>query len=301
MNARDLGALFLLGALWGASFLFIRVAVPALGPFALMEFRVGLAAAALTLCAAVVGRLPKLRARWKEFLFIGTLNAAIPFSLIAASEIHLTASLAAILNSTTVLFAAVAAAVWADETLTRGKMLGIVLGIVGVVVLVGWDPIPLSAAVLLSVGAMLAASLSYGLAAVYIKRTFKGIPPLAMAIGQLSGAATLLLPLAIVTLPEERPPAAVTLSMLGLALLSTAVAYLLYFRLISNVGPTSTATVTLLVPVFGLLFGVLLLGEPFGLGTLVGLGIILSSVVLVTGLGRPPGKGREETASAGRG
>lgn len=301
MNARDLGALVLLGALWGASFLFIRVAVPALGPFALMELRVGLAAAALTLCAAVVGRLPKLRARWKEFLFIGTLNAAIPFSLIAASEIHLTASLAAILNSTTVLFAAVAAAVWANETLTRGKMLGIVLGIVGVVVLVGWDPIPLSAAVLLSVGAMLAASLSYGLAAVYIKRTFKGIPPLAMAIGQLSGAATLLLPLAIVTLPEERPTAAVTLSMLGLALLSTAVAYLLYFRLISNVGPTSTATVTLLVPVFGLLFGVLLLGEPFGLGTLVGLGIILSSVVLVTGLGRPPGKGREETASAGRG
>jgi drug/metabolite transporter (DMT)-like permease len=292
VNARDLGALVLLGALWGASFLFIRVAVPALGPFALMELRVGLAAAALTLCAAVVGRLPKLRARWKEFLFIGTLNAAIPFSLIAASEIHLTASLAAILNSTTVLFAAVAAAVWANETLTRGKMLGIVLGIVGVVVLVGWDPIPLSGAVLLSVGAMLAASLSYGLAAVYIKRTFKGIPPLAMAIGQLTGAATLLLPLAIVTLPEERPTAAVTLSMLGLALLSTAVAYLLYFRLISNVGPTSTATVTLLVPVFGLLFGVLLLGEPFGPGTLVGLGIILSSVVLVTGLGRLPGKRR---------
>jgi drug/metabolite transporter (DMT)-like permease len=283
-----------LGALWGASFLFIRVAVPALGPFALMELRVGIAAATLALGAAVVGRVPKLRARWKQFLFIGTLNAAIPFSLIAASEIHLTASLAAILNSTTVLFTAVVAAVWADEALTSRKMIGVVLGIFGVVVLVGWDPIALSSVVLLSVGAMLAASLSYGLAVVYIKRTFKGLPPITMAIGQLTGATTLLLPLAIVSLPEERPAAAVTLSVLGLALLSTAVAYLLYFRLIENVGPTSTVTVTLLVPVFGLLFGVVLLDEPFGLGTLVGLGIILSSVVLVTGVGldRQPAKGR---------
>jgi drug/metabolite transporter (DMT)-like permease len=294
VSARDLGALLLLGALWGASFLFIRVAVPALGPFALMELRVGIAAATLALGAAVVGRAPKLRARWKQFLFIGTLNAAIPFSLIAASEIHLTASLAAILNSTTVLFTVVVAAVWADEALTPRKMVGVVLGIFGVVVLVGWDPIALSGVVLLSVGAMLAASLTYGLAVVYIKRTFKGLPPIAMAIGQLTGATTLLLPLAIVSLPEERPAAAVTLSVLGLALLSTAVAYLLYFRLIENVGPTSTATVTLLVPVFGLLFGVVLLDEPFGLGTLVGLGIILSSVVLVTGVGldRQPAMGR---------
>jgi drug/metabolite transporter (DMT)-like permease len=294
VSARDLGALFLLGALWGASFLFIRVAVPALGPFALMELRVGFAAAVLALCAAVVGRLPQLRVRWKEFLFIGALNAAIPFSLIAAAEIYLTASLAAILNSTTVLFTAVVAAVWANETLTVRKAVGVVLGIFGVVVLVGWDPIALNGVVLLAVGAMLAASLSYGLGAVYIKRTFIGIPPLGMAIGQLTGAATLLLPLAIVSLPEERPSAAVTLSVLGLALLSTAVAYMLYFRLIGNVGPTSTVTVTLLVPVFGLLFGVVLLDEPFGPGTLVGLGIILSSVVLVTGIGldRPQGKGR---------
>jgi drug/metabolite transporter (DMT)-like permease len=285
VSARDLGALLSLGALWGASFLFIRVAVPALGPFALMELRVGIAAAVLTLGAALVGRVPKLRARWKQFLFIGTLNAAIPFSLIAASEIHLTASLAAILNSTTVLFTAAVAAVWADETMTVRKMVGVVLGIFGVVVLVGWDPIALSGAVLLSVGAMLAASLSYGLGAVYIKRTFKGLPPVAMAIGQLTAATTVLLPLAVVSLPGERPTAAVTLSVLGLALLSTAVAYILYFRLIENVGPTSTVTVTLLVPVFGLLFGVVLLQEPLGLGTLVGLGIILSSVVLVTGVG----------------
>ncbi len=285
MRPKDLGALMLLGALWGGSFLFIRVAVPALGPFVLMELRVGLAVVALTLYVVVVGRLSKLRSRWREFLIIGTVNTAIPFSLIAAAEIYLTASLAAILNSTTVLFTALVAAVWMGDPLTMRKVVGVILGIVGVAVLVGWDPIELSGVILLSVGAMLAASLSYALGAVYIKRTFKGIPPLSMSLGQLTGGAIILLPLAATSLPGERPSAAVTLSVLGLALLSTAVAYLLYFRLIENVGPTSTVTVTLLVPLFGLLFGVLLLDEPFGWGTLAGLAIILSSVTLVTGIG----------------
>jgi drug/metabolite transporter (DMT)-like permease len=285
MRPKDLGALILLGVLWGGSFLFIRVAVPTLGPFVLMELRVGLAAVALTLYAVALGRLPKVRARWREFLIIGTVNAAIPFSLIAAAEINLTASLAAILNSTTVLFTAVVAAMWTGEALTARKVVGVVSGIVGVAVLVGWDPIPLNGVVLLTVGAMLGASLSYALGAVYAKRTFAGTPPVTMAIGQQMGAATVLLPLAAVTLPGGGPSAAVALSVLGLALLSTAVAYLLYFRLIENVGPTSTVTVTLLVPVFGLLFGVLLLDEPFGLGTLAGLAIILSSVTLVTGIG----------------
>ena len=274
----------MLGALWGGSFLFIRVAVPALGPFVLMELRVGLAVVALTLYAVVVGRLSKLRSRWREFLIIGTVNTAIPFSLIAAAEIYLTASLAAILNSTTVLFTALVAAVWMGDPLTMRKVVGVILGIVGVAVLVGWDPIELSGVILLSVGAMLAASLSYALGAVYIKRTFKGIPPISMSLGQLTGGAIILLPLAAASLPGERPSAAVTLCVLGLALLSTAVAYLLYFRLIENVGPTSTVTVTLLVPLFGLLFGVLLLDEPFGWGTLAGLAIILSSVTLVTGI-----------------
>ncbi len=290
MSPRDIAALLALGALWGASFLFIRVAVPSLGPALLMEARLGLAAATLALIAAAVGRLPKVWGRWRQFLFIGTVNAAIPFSLIAAAEIHLTASLAAILNSTTVMFTAVVAAVWMGDPLTPRKVAGIVLGTVGVAVLVGWDPVELSGAVLLSVGAMLAASLSYGVGAVYVKRTFVGVPPLAMAIGQLTGGAVVLSPLAAATVPGESPPAAVVLSVLGLALLSTALAYLLYFRLISNVGPTSTVTVTLLVPVFGLLFGVLLLDEPFGPGTLAGLAIILSSVALVAGIGAP-GKG----------
>jgi drug/metabolite transporter (DMT)-like permease len=274
----------LLGALWGGSFLFIRVAVPALGPFLLVELRVGLAVAALFLYALAVGSMPKIRGRWRSFLVLGFLNAALPFSLISAAEIHLTASLAAILNATTVMFSAMVAAVWMGDALTARKAIGIVLGIVGVSVLVGWDPLPLNGAVLSAVAAMLLASLSYALGATYAKRSFSAIPPVGMAIGQLGGATALFLPLAVVSLPERAPSTVVTLSMLGLAFLSTAVAYLIYFRLIENVGPTSTLTVTLLVPVFGLLFGVLLLEEPFGFGTLAGLGIILTSVVLITGI-----------------
>jgi drug/metabolite transporter (DMT)-like permease len=272
---------------WGAAFLFIRVAVPALGPFPLVELRVGLAAVALILYVFAVGGMPKIRRRWRSFLVLGFLNTALPFSLISAAEIHLTASLAAILNSTTVMFTAIVAAVWMGDALTTRKLVGIVLGIVGVTVLVGWDPTPLNGVVLLSVAAMLFASLSYALGATYTKHSFSGIPPIGMAIGQLTAASALLLPLSAVSLPEEVPSLTVALCVLALALLSTAVAYLIYFRLIENVGPTSTVTVTLLVPVFGLLFGVLLLDEPFGLGTLAGLGIILFSVVIITGVSLP--------------
>lgn len=155
MGARDLGALLLLGALWGASFIFIRVAVPVLGPFVLVDLRVLLAAAALVLCAVVGGRFPKLRSNWRRFLGLGFLNAAVPFTLIAASEINLTASLAAILNSTTPLFAAVVAAVWIREVLTPRRIGGLLLGIVGVAVVVGWTPVTLSPVVLLSIGASL--------------------------------------------------------------------------------------------------------------------------------------------------
>lgn len=284
MRPRDLAALILLGAIWGSSFLFIRIAVPALGPFGLIEVRVALAATALTLYAVALRRTPKLRYRWRQFLVLGTFNAAIPFSSIAAAEIHLTASLAAILNSTTVLFTALVAAAWIGEALTTRKVVGIVVGIVGVAVLVGWDPIHLNTITLLSVGASLVASLSYATGGVYVKRAFTDVPPLTMSIGQQAAAAVVLLPLAALTVPEKAPSPAVAVSAVALALMCTAIAYLIYFRLITNVGPTRTLTVTFLSPAFGVLFGVLILDEPFGLGTLAGLGIILVSVALVTGI-----------------
>ena len=285
MKAKDFAALISLGALWGASFLFIRVAVPVLGPFVLVGLRVGLAALVLALFAGAARRALKLRGLWGPLLFVGFANTAVPFSLISASEVHLTASLAAILNSTTVLFTALVAAVWLRESLTPKKILGVLLGIFGVAVLVGWDPLPLSPVVLLSVAAVLGASLCYGVGAVFTKLTFAGVPPLTLAVGQQSAAAGIMIPVALTDLPGESPSVAVALCVLALAVLSTAVAYLLFFYLIASAGPTATSTVTLVVPVFGLIFGVLFLGEPVGLGTLAGLAVILCSVLLITGIG----------------
>ncbi len=284
MRPKDLLALILLGAIWGSSFLFIRVAVPSLGPFLLMEVRVGIAALALAPLALALGRLSEVRSRWRQFLVVGMFNAAVPFTLIAFAEIEITASLAAILNSTTVLFSALVAAAWTGDPLTARKISGVILGVAGVAVLVGLDPLPLNGAVLLAVGASLTAAFFYALFGTFVKRTFSGVRPLTLAFGQQAGAAAWLLLPAAATLPGEAPPLAATLSALGLAIICTAVAYLLYFTLIANVGPTSTLTVTFLSPGFGVLFGVLLLDEPFDLGTFAGLVMILFSVALVTGI-----------------
>jgi drug/metabolite transporter (DMT)-like permease len=137
---------------------------------------------------------------------------------------------------------------------------------------------------------MLGASLSYAVGAVYTKRALAGAPPMALAIGQQTVAAALMLPLAASTLPGEPPSPTVVAAVLALALLCTAVAYLLYFYLIENAGPTATSTVTLVVPVFGLIFGVVLLGEPVGIGTIIGLLTVLLSVSLVVGVRLRPVK-----------
>lgn len=281
MSVRQLGALVLLGALWGVSYMFIRVAVPELGPFVLMGCRVALAVLALTLYAAAVRQLPSFEGRLRQFLILGTVNSAIPFSLIAAAEIEIPASLAAILNSTSALFVAGVAAIWIGESLTVRKVAGLLLGVGGVAVLVGFPSVPLTGPVLLAVGAMLGASLAYAVGGVYAKKTFEGVPGLTMAIGQQSGAAVTLVPLGVATVPDRMPSAAAVLAMLAIALLSTAVAYLLYFYLIRTAGPTKTLTVTFLIPAFGLISGVVFLNEPVGPGTLAGLGIILFSVALV--------------------
>jgi len=290
MRPRDLGALLLLAALWGGSFLFIRLAAPALGPLALMDLRVLLAGGALLVYAAIARRLPAWRSWWRRYLILGALNAAAPFTLIATAELRLTASLAAILNATTPLFTALVAAVWLKERVTAPKAAGLALGVVGVAVLVGWSPLPPSGAVLLSVGASLLAALFYGLGGVYAKVAFGGVPPLALTIGQQMGASVCLLPFAALTLPAIRPAPGVLAAVVALALLCTSLGYLLYFHLIRSVGPTKTLSVTFLVPVFGLLWSTLFLREPVGAGTVAGLAIILASVTLVTGIRVFPGR-----------
>jgi drug/metabolite transporter (DMT)-like permease len=288
MRAKDLGMLFLLAALWGASFLFIRIAVPAVGPIVLAFLRVSLAALGLLIHARASRHDIALLGRWRIFLLIGLANGAIPYVLIATAELHLTAALAAILNATTPLFAALLGVTWLGERLTLRTASGLLCGFGGVAVLVGWSPLAPDRALAVAVLASLLAALSYAVAGIIAKRVSVGVPVLSMALGQQLGAAVLLLPLVVpivattpVTLRLSPP---IALAIVALALLCTSVGYLLYFALIANVGPTRTLGVTFLVPPFGLLWGTLFLHEAIRPGTAIGLALILLSVLLTSGL-----------------
>lgn len=287
------GALLILGAVWGASFLFIGVAVPEFGPLRLMFMRVLIAGLILLVVARVTQRQTslwetlRLRENWRKYLIVGLLNSALPFTLIAFSELRLTVSLAAILNSTTPLFTALVAAVWGSEQLTGRKVMGVLLGVAGVAVLVGGAPLALDRGILVAVLASLLAAFSYGVATVYAAKHISGLPAAYASTTQLLAAAVWLVVPAAVAAPIRPSPTAVG-ALAALILVSTTFAYLLYFFLLKNVGPTRTASVTFLVPVFGSLWAILFLHESFSPGMLLGLAIILVSVGLVTGarLGR---------------
>ncbi|SRR5579875_1766856 len=300
MKLRDLAVLLALASIWGASFLFIRVAAPVLDPVILAEARVAIAGAALVIYALATRRNLTLRAHWKNFLFLGAVNAAAPYALIALAELQLTAGMGAILNATTPLFTALVAALWIRDPLTFKKLAGMVIGLVGVGVLVGWSPLPINLNVLLAIGALLLGSLCYGVGSVYARKAMVGVAPLASATGQQLGAVVALLPLAIpvgiIAGPTIHLTWTVALAALTLALLCTSVAYLLYFYLIAHIGATSTTTVTMLVPVFGLLWSALFLHEVITPGAIVALLIIISSVVLITGLRLPLPRRRIQAA-----
>lgn len=284
MKLKDVLAMFGLAALWGASFLFIRIASPIIGPFLTIEGRVTIAGLALLVFIWITKRSLDLRLRWKQYLTIGALNAAIPFTLIAAAALHLNASLSAILNSMTPLFTALVMWLWMKEKLTLRKWAGILCGMIGVVILVGWSSIPFTREVLLSIGLCTLSTISYSFAGVYAKKAFVGVPALSLAAGQQLGAATLLLPFTLVVLPATPTSVSplVIYSVLGLALLCTAIAYLLYFYLIASVGPTKTLSVTFLIPLFGMLWGVIFLQEQITGGMIAGLAIILISILLIS-------------------
>ncbi|MEM9953423.1 MAG: DMT family transporter [Chloroflexota bacterium] len=284
MTLRDTVLLFILAALWGASFLFVRVAVPVLGPFPLVESRVLLGGLILLGYAYLLGHLPNWRLYWKQYALIGLFNNAIPFTLIAIAQLNLTASLAALLNATMPLFSAIIAAIWIKETLTVPKVIGLFLGIMGVGVIVGWQTVTLDMTRLISILLMLGATLSYGIAVVYSKVAFRGMNPIATSTGQLLTASIMILPFALMQPIEQTIPATVIWSVLGLAVLSTSLAYLIYFYLIENAGPTNAASVTLLIPFFSSLWGAIFLGERLLANEIAGFVVILASLLLVTGL-----------------
>ncbi|MDP4524188.1 DMT family transporter [Bacillus halotolerans] len=282
MSFKQFSILLLLASLFGASFLFIKIASPSLGPLFLIESRVGIAAISLIIFARLLKQKIEIKYKWKELMILGAINAAIPFVLIAYAELNISASLAAIINSTTPLFSVIISILWLKEGKNMRTFLGIIMGCIGVGILVGWSPIQLNVKVILSIVAISLAALFYGIGGVYSKRAFQDMKSFDLATGQQLGASIVLLPFALLDMPNKLPSIGVTISVLGLAIFSTSVAYLLYFYLIKNIGPTKTVSVTLLVPIFGIIWGVLFLDERTTLSTYIGLSVVLMSILLVS-------------------
>jgi drug/metabolite transporter (DMT)-like permease len=287
MRRRDITDLVLLAALWGASFLFTRIAAPAFGPIALAELRVAIAAVMLVALLAWRADLSELRTHAGRFLVLGAVNTAIPFSLFAYAALTITAGLASILNATVPLFGALVASAWLRERLAPLQWLGMAIGMAGVVGLSASKAEFAVGGGALAIGAGLLASLSYGVAASVVKRNFTGVRPLAVAAGSQAAAALLLLPFAIALWPAAPIGAVDWTAGIALGVLCTGLAYLLYFRLLARVGPARAMTVTFLIPAFAMLWGWLFLGEEITGAMLAGCAVILAGTALATGLLRP--------------
>jgi drug/metabolite transporter (DMT)-like permease len=282
VHASDVVRLLTLAGLWGGSFAFMRVAAPALGPLWLAFSRVTLAFAALFTLALLQHRLPPLRERWRDYFVVGVVNSALPFALFSFAAQYITASTAAILNATSPFFGAMVAALWLKEPLTLRQLAGMALGLAGVVMLVGWQAEPPSGMALVAMLAGLGAAFCYGVASVYTKARTADLPSSAIALYSQLAAAIVLSPTLVVA-PLPAPPSALVMAnVLALALASTACGYLLYFKLIATIGPARALTVTFLIPAFGVLWGVLFLGEPLAANTLSACALILAGTWLAT-------------------
>ncbi|MBH9575559.1 DMT family transporter [Inhella proteolytica] len=284
MRLKDLAELLLLAAIWGASFLFMRLAGPEFGALSLAFVRV--AGAALFLLPLLAWRqgLGVWRGHARALLAVGFLNSALPFALYAFAALHLPAGLSSILNATTPMWGALVAWVWLAQAPGAWRSLGLLIGFAGVVWLAAERTgLNLDA----SLGAVLAcllATLNYALGAVATKRWLPGVPPLAVAAGSQLAAALWLLPFGLWAWPAQGPSLAAWGHLAALALLCTGVAYILYFRLMARVGPTQAITVTFLIPVFAVLWGALFLAEALTLGMLGGGLLVLAGTALALGL-----------------
>ena len=287
MSGGDWLLLILLSIVWGGSFFFAKIAVAELPPLTIVLARVTIAAAALHLLVLAVGqRMPGELSLWRDFLIMGLLNNAIPFSLIFWGQKEIASGLASILNATTPLFTVlVAHAFTADEKATPAKLTGVGLGIIGVALMIGLDLMSGFGSHLMSELAVLAAALSYAFAGVFGRR-FRGRPPLVVAAGQLTGSSMLILPLALlIDRPWELPmPSSGTwAALIGLALLSTALAYVIFFRILARAGATNLLLVTFLIPVSALLLGVAFLAERVTAHQLIGMLLIGLGLAVIDG------------------
>ena len=284
MSLADTLRLLTLGAIWGASFLFMRVAAPVLGAAWVADLRVLIAGIALWLYARAIGESTFLRERWVAYSLIGITNSAFPFVMYAFAAMTLPASSLSVINATSPLFGALFATIWLKERLTVGKWLGCAVGFCGVALLLGGLDLHTDGSGTLpwAIAAGLPAAASYGVATIVTRKWAGDATPLAASTGSQLTSAVMLWPLLPFNPPLAEPTLAVALAVLAMALLSSSLGYLLYFRLLTNIGPVKTLTVTFLSPVFGIIWGALVLGERLTFQMAIGAALVLMSIYLVT-------------------
>jgi drug/metabolite transporter (DMT)-like permease len=281
LKPRDLLDMVLLGAIWGGAFPMLRVAAPAFGPVALIGVRVAVAAVVLL---ALLGARRRLLERSGPLFVLAMLNTAVPFTLFAYATLGVSAGTASLLNATTPMFGALIAFAWLGERLSALQVLGIALGFGGIAAIV-WHEIGTHAdASALAVAAGLAGAALYGVAASYARRRLDGVDAMVVATGCACGASLVMVPAAALAWPAQMPGALAWASAVGLGVLCTALAYVLYFRLLPRIGAARAVTVTFLIPVFGILWGAALLGEPLTPTLLVGSAVVLLGTALAMGL-----------------
>lgn len=281
MRSTDFFRLLILAAIWGASFLFMRIVAPALGPLWTAETRVAIAGVAMLLFMSATRRVMHFHAHWKQYLVVGILNSALPFALFSYAALTLPAGYSAILNATSPLWGALIGAVVLGEKLTARKIAGLATGVIGVAFLVRLGPAQFTPQLLLAALACAGAALCYGIAGAYTKKKSAGIQPQSMATGSQLGAALMLLPfLPLAPVRGEVTPFVLLIAAL-LALLCSAIAYFIYFRLIADLGPTKALTVTFLIPLFALIWGAVFLHEAISANTLIGCAMVVVATWLV--------------------
>ncbi|WP_240205713.1 DMT family transporter [Vibrio sp. CyArs1] len=282
MNLASFLRLVLLASIWGGSFLFMRIAANVMGPAVLIEARVFFAALALLIISVYLKKKLEFTKHTKHFFIIGLFNTALPFLLFAYAAQTLNASTLSILNSTAAIWGAVLGVFWTKTPLTKRGALGLLVGIVGVAVLVGWDAVRIGEQATLPIIAGVMAACCYGIATNYAKNA-PSVPAFNNAHGSMWAACLIVLPLIPFVPMRETPTQEVWISVVLLGVVCTGAAYLLYFRLVNDIGPSSALSVTFLIPMFGILWGNLFLGEPIGVNTIVGTVLVISGTMLVTG------------------
>jgi drug/metabolite transporter (DMT)-like permease len=280
LRPAQLAWLIALGAIWGASFLFMKIAVPAFGPSMMMGARIGIGAVTLSLIAWFIKKSLPRGAQWKPAVITGIFYAAIPLWLWAYAAQQLSASLLSIINATAPLFGALLSLLWLRQKMSARGLAGLALGFIGVAVLVGGEGLSDSKPPALSIAAAFLASLLYGTVSNYWQ-TVKGMDVYANVLGSLWVATLATLPLMLLFPVRETPGMAAWAGVAALGILCTAVAYVGYFRLIEQIGAAPALTTTYLIPVFGTLWGMLFLGEHIGLHLVLGTAMIIGGIALV--------------------